>query len=46
MIYINYKDLFFKNLFSSSYFFNIIAEDCGFAYDTDKVLKLNFQDKI
>ena len=41
-----YKDLSFKNLFSSSYFFNIIAEDCGFAYDTDKVLKLNFQDKI
>jgi len=41
-----YKDLFFKNLFSSNYFFNIIAEDCGFAYDTDKVLKLNFQDKI
>ena len=40
------KDLSFKNLFSSSYFFNIIAEDCGFAYDTDKVLKLNFQDKI
>ena len=41
-----YKDLSFKNLFSSSYFFNIIVEDCGFAYDTDKVLKLNFQDKI
>ena len=41
-----YKDLSFKNLFSSSYFFNIIAEDCGFSYDTDKVLKLNFQDKI
>ena len=41
-----YKDLSFKNLFSSSYFFNIIAEDYGFAYDTDKVLKLNFQDKI
>jgi len=41
-----YKDLSFKNLFLSSYFFNIIAEDCGFAYDTDKVLKLNFQDKI
>ena len=41
-----YKDLSFKNLFSSSYFFNIIAEDCGFAYDTNKVLKLNFQDKI
>ena len=41
-----YKDLSFKNLFSSSYFFNIITEDCGFAYDTDKVLKLNFQDKI